>query len=445
MPCQPAPPCEPTFPLFCEPLPTTTDATRVVVEDTASCQKTLATTPVPSIFKSNTNGTLSWEGGSTGSILSLTTANEVDFVTGSSSQPFKLPSLDIHSTDVVPNVIVILADGTIKKWDPTNVGNNFLAYWDGSDWKINTLNSLLPAGNGTVFIRDNSGNLQAISGANNDILTVVGSTPQFVTPGATNPFPAGHLYGLILSNNSVNPNTAIDVSAGECRDEALFDNIALGSSFTKTVSGAFTAGTGDPGLLGSTPVPGPNATLHVLIIKGASGVDIGFNGSPTIALGSLPAGYNTAYRRIGSIITDAAGNIERFYQSGDRFLLRTPFKSASTRNQSIALTGTSITLYVPSGIKVVPFVRGSNNHTFYWTFYDLDQGITSFPATFSPTASQFIPVTYSNGYYYGIGHNTDYIMTNTSRQIGVIGDIAFASTFDWDVWGWLDQRNRLQP
>lgn len=444
--CTPCTPANDELPIFCDPLPITTSATRVVVEDLASCQKTIATTPIPSVLKSTSTGLVNWEGGSTGSVLSLTTANSVDFVTGSSSEPLQLPALDIHTTDIVPNVIVMLADGTVKKWDPTNVGNNFLAYWDGSNWKINTLNGLLPAGNGTVFTRDNSGNLQAISGANNDILTIVGSTPQFVTPGATNPFPAGHLYGLILSNNSVNPNTAIDVSQGECRDSAALDNIVLSSSFTKTVSGAFTSGTGNPGLVGGTPVPGPNATLHVLIIKGPSGVDIGFHGSPTIALGSLPSGYDTAYRRIGSIITDAAGNIERFYQNADRFLLRTPFKSSSTRNITVLANGTTaITLNVPNGIKVTPYVRGINVHNFNWTFFDIDQGLTSFPSDNQPTASEFVPLAISNANFYQPGIIDAFIMTNTSRQIGVISAANFGATFDYDVWGWLDQRNRLQP
>ena len=455
MPCEPAPPCEPTFPVFCDPLPTTTSATRVVVEDLASCQKTIATTPIPSILKSTSTGLVNWEGGSTGSVLSLTTANSVDFVTGSSSEPLQLPALDIHTIDTVPNVIVMLADGTVKKWDPTNVGNNFLAYWDGSDWRINTLNGLLPSGNGTVFIRDGSGNLQAIGGNNNDILQIIGNTPTFVTSSSSSPFPAGHLYGLVLSNNLTNPNTAIDVSAGECRDSTASNNIVLTSSFTKTVTGAFVAGTGVSGLVGGTPVPGPNATLHVLIIQGASGVDIGFHANPTIALGSLPAGYNQFYRRIGSILTDGAGSIEQFFQSGDRFLLKTPFKSASTRGVTVTTTGTTISLYVPSGIRVNPLIRGVNGNPTglpggtgaYWMFYQLDQGLTSLAMNIAtPTTAQFI-AEYSNVYTYMIVRNEEFILTNTSRQIGVLAGTLTGNinNFNWDIWGWIDQRNRLEP
>jgi hypothetical protein len=199
-------------------------------------------------------------------------------------------------------------------------------------------------------------------------------------------------------------------------------------------------------MLGGTPVPGPNATLHVLAIYGASGVDVGFNANPTIALASLPSGYDQAYRRIGSIITDASGNIERFFQSGDRFLLKTPFKSASTRAQSVATTGTLITLYVPSGIKTQPLIRGliSGNPEFV-SFYDPDQAFTAFTMSDLPTASTFLHSTQSNPNFYDVGQNNEMLLTNTNRQLGVISTTVITSVFNWDVWGWVDQRNRLQP
>ncbi len=452
MPCEPAPPCEPNFPLFCEALPTTTDARRVVVEDAASCQKTIQTPLTPGVLSNTSAGVVEWEGGSTGSVLQVTAANDVEFVNGSSTQPFQIPLLQTHTPDNVPNVIVMLADGTVKKWDPTNVGNNFIAYWDGGDWRINTLNSLLPSGNGSVFIRDNSGNLQAITGNANDILKMVGSTPAFVTSGAAAAFPAGHLYGMILSNNLTNPNTTIDVSAGECRDSSASENIVLSSSITKSVSGPFVAGTGQFGMLGGTPVPGPNTTLHVLAIYGASGVDVGFHANPTIPLGSLPSGYDQAYRRIGSILTNAAGAIEPFFQNGDRFLLRTPFKSASTRFQAVTTTGTAITLFTPNGIRVYPMIRAESTSPagIYMTFYDLDQGLTMSPFDWNPSLSEWISSsTHVNGFFLDISTNTENILTNTNRQIGVATSVNVAGAFpyglNWDVWGWIDQRNRLQP
>ena len=447
MPCTPCPPCEPTFPLFCEPLPTTNEGKRLVVEDSASCQKTIQTTPFPGILKSDSAGTISWEGGSTGSVVSYTTGGAIDFVNGSDTEPLKMPSIAIHGTDNVPNVLVMLADGTIKKWDPTSVGNNYLSYWDGSDWRINTLNGLLPTGNGTVFIRDNSGNLQAVGGSNGSILSIVGSTPQFITLGSTNPFPAGHLYGMILSNNGTSPNTGIDISTGECRDSTAVENIVLSSALTKSVSGPFAAGTGQPGLLGGTLPPGANATLHVLVIKGASGVDIGFHDSPTIALASLPSGYDKYYRRIGSILTDGSNNIRGFLQNGDRFLYKLP--DLSIRNATISTSGTLLSLKVPSGIKVRPLIRGVYGAAVDgkdWSFYDPDQtGVPALTPSPSPSTSEYIPSAYSNLNHVSTGTNSEWLYTNTSGQIGVDSSVNFNNAFDLDVWGWIDDRNRLQP
>jgi len=444
--CTPCPPCDTEFPLLCEPLETTANGKRLVVEDSAACQKTLQTPTSSQQILKSVGGNLSWTNGGNNSLVTKDSSGVVDMKDGSVGQPINLVNLVQDTTSIVSKMIVMMSDGTIKAWEPSSVGNNFIAYWDGSDWKVNTLNSLLPAGNGSVFIRDNSGNIQAITGASNDILKMVGSTPAFVTPGSSNPFPAGHIYGLTLSNNITNPNTSIDVATGECRDSTAAENIVLSSSITKTVSGVFAAGTGQPGLLGGTLSPGANATLHVLIIAGASGVDIGFHANPTISLASLPSGYDQYYRRIGSIITDAGGNIERFFQSGDRFLLKTPFKSASTRTQVVATTGTLIALYVPSGIKIQPFIRGvyPAAGARYVSFYDPDQALTSYPMDNTPTSSQYLPSLYSNANFLQTGQNNEMLLTNTNKQIGAIASVT-STTLSWDVWGWVDQRNRLQP
>ncbi len=443
MPCQPAPPCEPTFPIFCEPLPTTTDGRRIVVEDSASCQKTIATTPFPSVLKTTNTGAIEWEGGSTGSVLSYTTAGNIEFVDGSNGDPLKLPSIATHTLDNVAKTLVMLSDGTVKVWEPTNVGNNFLAYWDGSDWRINTLNNLLPSGSGTVFIRDNNGNLQAISGSSNDILTMVGSTPQFVTPSSGNPFPAGHLYGMILSNNVTTPNTELDISSGECRDSSGSENIVLSSSLTKTTTGSFVAGTGQPGLLGTTTSPTGVTTLHILAIKGANGVDIGFNSQPTIALTSLPTGYDQFYRRIGSITTDASGFIRLFVQFSDRFLYTaTPLKLT---NQTISTGGTTLTLPgIPTGIRVFPIYNAASETDVYWKVYDLSQ---TFQASWAPDNTNVGATAYladSRASNYGL-HGFYGILTNTSAQVGIDVSANVSSNFDVDVHGWFDMRNRLQP
>jgi hypothetical protein len=60
-PCTPAPPCDTEFPLLCEPLELTSNGKRIIVEDSAACQKTLANPSVESILAyDSTQGKLKW-------------------------------------------------------------------------------------------------------------------------------------------------------------------------------------------------------------------------------------------------------------------------------------------------------------------------------------------------------------------------------------------------
>jgi hypothetical protein len=435
MPCEPAPPCEPTFPLFCDPLPTTQDGRRLIVEDSAFCQKSIETPITPSVISNTTAGTIEWEGGSTGSALQITTSNELKFVDGSASQPYQLPALQAHTPDNVPNVLVMLADGTVKKWDPSSVGNNFIAYWDGSDWRINTLNGLLPSGNG-LFFRDTSGNLGVVpNGISGSSLQMVGSNIQFVA-APQNQFPGGHLYGLILSNNGGDPDNDVDISVGECRSSTNTVDLILSATMTKRADAAWAQGTGQGGMdTGSKPTSG---TLHVYIISNGSDVDAIFSQSATSP--TLPGGY-TQYRRIGAVTTDSSANIRRFVQVGDRFLYLTMAKDIVLGNA--LATGSLYTISVPSGIKVHPILNVSA-YAVYWKVYDPDQtfAATQDPWVYNNTSTNYVADSYS--YSYGQFHPFG-VMTNTNRQIGLDVSANLSGFVCIDTHGYFDARGRLQP
>lgn len=435
MPCEPSPPCEPTFPLFCEPLPTTTDGKRIVVEDSASCQKTIATTPFPSILKSTNAGTITWEGGSTGSVLAYTTSGNIEFVDGSSSDPLKLPNTANHTQDNAPKTLVMLADGTVKVWEPSLTADKFIAYWDGGDWRVNTLNSFLPSGQG-VLIRDTSNNLQIVpNGISGSSLQMVGSSIQFVA-ATTNAFPGGHLYGMIISNNVSDANNDIDISVGECRSSDNTVDLILSSIITKRSDAAWAQGNNQGGMdAGSKPT---NGTLHVFIISNGSVVDAIFSTSPSAP--SLPTGY-TKYRRIGAVRTDSSTNIRSFVQVGDRFLYRSLVKDVVMGN---AVAGGSLfNISVPSGFKLHPIINISA-YARYWKIYDPDQ---TFPSTLTPdvynnTATNYLADSYSHG---GCQFNPFGVMTNTVNQIGLDVSSDLNGYVCIDTHGWFDTRGRLQP
>lgn len=438
MPCQPSPPCEPTFPIFCEPLPTTTDGRRVVVEDSASCQKTIATTPFPSILKSNNAGTLVWEGGSTGSVLSYTTSGNIEFVDASQSDPLKLPSTASHTTDTIPKTLVMLADGTVKAWEPSLTADKFIAYWDGGDWRVNTINSILPSGQG-VLIRDTTNTLQIVpNGVSGSSLQMVGTSPQFVA-AAPNQLPQGYLFGLTIENNGASPLDTIDVNVGRCRSQDNTSDLVISVLMTKFANTLWNQGTNEGGLdAGSL---GPNQTWHVYIISNISSVDVIFsqNGiSP-----SLPSGFSL-YRRVGSFTTNASSQIRQFSQFGNRFIY-TERPVVSQSGVAVGIGGTPIILNgIPSDIRVRPIISSQITSNVSWAFYQIGSTYpsTQIPGTNNTTANTYLRQGQAAAM---VGAFSLEFYTDTLKTIGIETSSAVgagASGLYIDVYGWFDDRGQ---
>jgi len=197
--CTPCPPCDTEFPVFCEGLETTTDGRKLVVEDTASCQKVLLEPTEISVLQYDANNDVAWK-------------------SGSLTAPIKLPSLQLNAVNVAPKIMVLLADGTVRQWQPTDVGDNFLAYWDGTQWKIGNLASLLPSGNGVLV--KNGSSFSLASGVNGDFLQVLSGSIQFnstipggIPTGAIVPYAANSApSGWVLCDGSLYGRTALDPS-----------------------------------------------------------------------------------------------------------------------------------------------------------------------------------------------------------------------------------------
>jgi microcystin-dependent protein len=88
--------------------------------------------------------------------------------------------------------MVLQVDGTVRQWQPTDTGDNFLAYWDGTQWKIGNLASLLPAGNGVLV--KNGSSFSLANGVNGEFLQVLSGSIQF-----NSTIPGGMPTGSIIS------------------------------------------------------------------------------------------------------------------------------------------------------------------------------------------------------------------------------------------------------
>lgn len=154
----------------------------------------------------------------------------------------------------------------------------------------------------------------------------------------------GYINGLVLSNDGGTPLTILDIAAGVCTDSTNSIMIIL-SAMTKTTS-TWVAGSGNGGLgTGLTIAPGVWYHVFAAIISGTA--DVFFDTSMTAA--NKPTG-TTAFRRIGTIATDASSHWIGFIQTNDDFDLLVPVVNITVGTAAGTTAAQTLTVYTPAGI-----------------------------------------------------------------------------------------------
>jgi microcystin-dependent protein len=205
--------------LFCEGLETTTDGRKLVVEDNASCQKVLLEPTEVSVLQYDQNNDVAWK-------------------SGSLTSPIKLPSLQLNAVNVAPKIMVLQADGTVRQWQPTDTGDKFLAYWDGTQWKIGNLATFFPFGDGVII--KNGSSFYVASGVDGEFLQVIDGGIQFNSsvPGGT---PTGTVTafagtvapsGWVLCNGGLYGRTSGDPSPQPNLFDVIGTTYGVGDSLT---------------------------------------------------------------------------------------------------------------------------------------------------------------------------------------------------------------------
>jgi len=204
-PCTPAPPCDTEYPLLCEPLEVTALAKRLVVEDSAACQKTIQTPPSSQVLVSNTNGTISWTNGANDTLLRKTSSGGVEFATLNNilqANPINLGSQPlttagavstgaITATSVTTTGIVTAASVTLAANPTTNLQATTKQYVDTADaLKLNKsgdtmtgaliVNSTI-ASNSTILANGNSSKIGYDTGAGGSVTQGAGAKTNSVT------------------------------------------------------------------------------------------------------------------------------------------------------------------------------------------------------------------------------------------------------------------------
>lgn len=239
---------------------------------------------------------------------------------------------------------------------------------------------------------------------------------------------SGLLFGLTISNSVVDATNDIQVDIGVAASDATPPTLMrLNAALIKQTDAAWAAGNNAGGWLDGASMP--NGTGHVFVIYGSSGVDVGIsaNLSPT-----LPAGYNSGKRRIGSIIR-VAGALVAFTQRGDHFDYVNP---PTERSSTAAQASTLLPLGVPFGVVTQPKIATIQQQSGAGNVQTLFASAGGQLATYASTtaAGEVDTAVVSGG-----------IFTNTSSQIQFAVQILSGSLSvnTLITRGWIDPRGQI--
>jgi len=241
---------------------------------------------------------------------------------------------------------------------------------------------------------------------------------------------------ITIANNASTPNTDIDFSGGKF-DFSDGSGQAIASALTKRLqsSGAWSAGAAGNLLL--TGARANSSTYHLYAISKTDGTTdygalLGVANTDPNPTSVLPSGY-TKFERVGSVLTDASGNIRAFTQNGKFFSLTTPLIS-----QNLTLSTNTRSAYavdVPLGIKTLANIYGSVNKNVGGSSstYVSDLATTDIdPVSLSGFYTMVCNISYNS--------NTEISrITNKSTQIGIrCNNSASSTNVIIMTFGWQD-------
>jgi hypothetical protein len=244
----------------------------------------------------------------------------------------------------------------------------------------------------------------------------------------------GALFGMTLSNSGGSPNTLLVIAAGSAADSTNAVNIALGVAISKSTTGSWASGIGANGM-GSGLTVANSTWYHVFAIINSGAADVYFDTSITAA--DKPAG-TTAFRRVGSFLTDGSAHIILFTQNGDEFLWGTS-PAANVAGVIGDTVAHSLALAVPIGITVNAMIRAAltdpsvADGALFTSLAGADQAPSG---TGTPGDSVGVAAATAAS----AGHFN--IRTNVSQQIryrlaAATGNLTIVT------YGWIDTRGRL--
>jgi hypothetical protein len=247
--CTPSPPCDTEFPLLCEPLETTANGKRLVVEDSAACQKTIQTPASGQVLVSNTNGTISWTNGANNTLLRKTSSGGVEFATLNNilqANPVDLGSQPLTTTGAINATSVNATSVNATSVNATSVNATGVITGATAVFSVNS------SSNAVRITQTGTGNALVIEDETSpdSSPTVIDTNGSLIVGNDTNLYGANiEMYkqdigvSLLLkksTNNSSSPSIAFIKSSGTTQNS---NSLVSAGDFTGFISFQGTDGT----------------------------------------------------------------------------------------------------------------------------------------------------------------------------------------------------------
>lgn len=232
---------------------------------------------------------------------------------------------------------------------------------------------------------------------------------------------------LVSSITGTNTTAAFSISSGQATDSTNIKYI-ISAGYSWLASNGNTINGTDA----ASSTLANSTTYHIFLCSGVSGTGTFVSASLTP---TLPTGYTTYKRRIGSFNTTGAGapisytSIE--YLGGARLnYLTTQVLDVNVAN--LSTTRTLYALSVPGGIKVQPILRYSGNTSGNTTILTSGDETDVAPSSAVTTVPGYDYADSASSHMY-----TMFLTTNTSSQIGARAN-GSSTPVDIVTRGWID-------
>lgn len=203
----------------------------------------------------------------------------------------------------------------------------------------------------TLTFKTSAGTGIAVLAGNTRLLLCDGTN--VIDPQKNSHFPAGHIQGLLWSNNATDATNDFDISAGECKSEDDTADLVLSSGQTKQMDAAWATGTNAGALATGATAWAAGVSYHVFIGIISGAVEIIVDSDPDAANAIANNGLG-AKRHIFSFLASTGPALPTLHTSivgsNVRAVLDVMARDVSNTGST---SGALATLSVPTGTQVL--------------------------------------------------------------------------------------------